>query len=485
MSTVPNILIVSIESMDGRALSCLGFPGAKTPELDRLAEQGVLFANTYCPSALCVPSRAATWSGRDCHRIGAWNNFHGLPNIEPHMASLLAQHGYHTGDLGRRDMRSGAHSLSGRISDWTRASGVRLPIVSPHQRNDIPGDIGYPWDWNNLCGSNPWNATHNLVQWLADATTRRQPFFLHYGIGAVHTGGGYNAAQKYRDQIKPDDVRVPPWEEILHPALQFQANRKNRTARLTDDEVRASRRNYLAAILEVNDMIAFIRANLAQYDLADNTILIVHGDHGDMQLEHGHQWGKNNAYEASTRVPLIIHGPGITRGRRVDGPVSLVDLLATVLDLAEAPAAPVTEGYSLAPYLAGKAGTHPHAILCQNNDGFLPTGMYLWRRDQWKYVAYAGLPPQLFDVVADPDELHDLAAQRPEMVAELDAELRERIDYPVVDAAVKEYDRAEFRSWWFSQPSLVRETALAKCYGNYAPFTPTHREQLLSWAGVG
>jgi arylsulfatase A-like enzyme len=118
------------------------------------------------------------------------------------------------------------------------------------------------------------------------------------------------------------------------------------------------------------------------------------------------------------------------------------------MDIAGAAHPPAFDGHSLYPFLVGEPDpARPDWVLSEFHGSTLPTGTFMLRQDAWKYVAYVGYPPQLFNLAEDPDEVEDLAAARPDVVAAMDAKLREIVDYEAVDARVKAYDRQSFRAW--------------------------------------
>lgn len=158
----PNILLIGCESMDGRVLGHLAYPGARTPNLDRLAAEGVSFSAAYCNSPICNPSRSSMWTGRHPHAIRCWNNYTGLTHDAITFASLLAEAGYRIGDLGRRDKTFGSHSLRCRLTTWGRRACLRLPENGPHDHRVLDDHYANPWDRNNFDGDTPYNAEMNL-----------------------------------------------------------------------------------------------------------------------------------------------------------------------------------------------------------------------------------------------------------------------------------------------------------------------------------
>jgi arylsulfatase A-like enzyme len=197
---------------------------------------------------------------------------------------------------------------------------------------------------------------------------------------------------------------------------------------------------------EVDAMVGEIVEALETTGLADSTWVINTSDHGEMNLEHG-QYLKNSLYESSVRVPLIINGPGAQAGRRIEQPVSLVDIFPTLMDMADAPKPDWLEGESLMPGLLGGPSRHPDWVISEYHSNFQNTGSFMLRTGRWKYIVYPGYESQLFDLEEDPDETHNLAPIMPDLVGSLDEKLREIVDYEEVDARAKAYDRRNFTEW--------------------------------------
>jgi choline-sulfatase len=208
---------------------------------------------------------------------------------------------------------------------------------------------------------------------------------------------------------------------------------------ITDDDVRRARRAYFANITYVDEKIGGILDVLARGRIAENTIVLFLSDHGDMLAERG-LWFKMNFYEGSARVPLMISAPGL-KPRRVDAPVSLVDVTPTLADLAGVSLGeimPWTDGESLLGLAGGGGRESPVAIEYAGEGSYAP--MVSLRAGQWKYNHCALDPDQLFDIAADPLELTNLAADPAHAgtLAALRAESEARWDLAAFDAEVRQ-----------------------------------------------
>ncbi len=419
-------------------MNWVGHPAAHTPNLDRLAKRGVGFANNYCNSPQCVPSRASLVSGQHTHNIAAWNNFKGLEPDDPMIFKDMEKVGYDVEMIGRNDYRSGAHSLAARIMAWTRSTWMDVPEKN-RPRAALNVDAGRrvrEHDWNQV------DAAGEFFEQRADQNT---PFMCWLGFRQPHPMGGYTTSPYYLDRIDADAVTVPPHDPLDHPVCQHASVSKHTSDRLPEEQIHSIRRHYLATVMEVDEMVGEVLQHLQQAGLEDDTIVIFFSDHGDMQMEH-RQWLKNSFYEPVARVPLILAGPGISsRGKREEL-VSLLDLRPTLAELTDQPIPSDTDGRSLLPALTGKA-LPPEPVFAQYHSNMLATGGFMLRDGDWKYVAYAGSDPQLFNLAEDPDEINNLADSEPAVRDEMDSRLREIVDYQYVDRLVKKEDRHCFRAW--------------------------------------
>lgn len=436
----PNIIFIQSDSMDGRVMGCAGHPAAHTPNMDAIAGAGALFATTYCNSPQCCPSRASMWSGRQIHSVGAWNNFKGIETDTPTFQTALDAGGYRTVILGRTDHLSGSHSLGNRLAIWTRSAGIVSSAKHPPSAVLEEGK-------STRVRMQDWGRVDEAVAWLrANSRASEAPFFMHLGFTQPHPGDGFRTSPHYLDMIPEDRVTLPEKDREIHPAMAYMRATKNCVEEFPDAEIRRMRRHYFAMIAEVDAMVGELLRAVESMGLIENTYFIYTSDHGEMGMEHG-QYLKNALYDPSARVPLVLRGPGVPSGSVVDAPVSLLDVFPTLMDMADLTPPDFLEGRSLLPLTRGGDAGRPDWVLSQYHANMQNTGSFMLRRGDWKYIAYAGFEPQLFNLREDPGEMRNLAASRPEVRKEMDARLRGILDYEAVDAHVKDYDRESFRRW--------------------------------------
>lgn len=438
-----NIIFFHAESWDGRMISPLGHPALRnaTPNIERLAADGMLFRNAYSSHPICCPSRANLWSGRYTHNCESWNNFKGL---EPRMWSLLDElpNTHNLATFGKLDYRSGGHTIMARLSAWLGTSGVVKPVYDQDPSQSIQVfDSDEP-----RCHLGDWKKVDQAIEFLEEqqGTDDERPFFLYLSLGLVHPK--FHTNQYWLNKIPEDAVDIPPFDDCDHPCLQYQRHVKAWRHGFEEETVRTARRIYLAMCAEADAMLGAVRDAMHRLGLADDTYFVFSSDHGELAMEH-QQYYKMSLYEGSVRVPMIMSGPEIPAGGATDNLVSVVDLHPTFREMGGIDVPHPADGESLLPLADGSTTTSRNQAYACFTGTTMNTSAFMLRQDRWKYIAYVGQPCQLFDLAADPDELHDLSGERPEVVAELDAELRRTVDYKQTHRNWQDYCKDAFRQW--------------------------------------
>jgi len=241
-----------------------------------------------------------------------------------------------------------------------------------------------------------------------------QPFLLLMSL--THPHDPFAIPRRYLDRYAPEDIDLPRVAASDAPP-DAHSERLRRMYQLTDglldpQQIRRARHAYYGALAYVDDQFGAVRETLEATGLADNTILMLISDHGEMLGERG-LWYKMNFFEGAARVPMIIHAPARFPPHRVEHNVSLVDLLPTLVELAAGhPPEPTAlgaplDGHSLVPHLTGQTG--PDGVYAEYLAEGALAPMLMIRRGQWKFIASAGEPAQLYDLHNDPLELTNLA----------------------------------------------------------------------------
>ncbi|EMD93645.1 hypothetical protein COCC4DRAFT_58730 [Bipolaris maydis ATCC 48331] len=443
----PNILYIMADQMAAPMLK-FNDPESviKTPHLDELARTGVNFASAYCNSPLCAPSRFTMCSGQLPSKIGGYDNASILGPEVPTYAHYLRREGYETALAGKMHF-IGPDQLHGFEHRLT---------------SDIyPGDLGWSVNWDKPEERQEWyhnmssvmqagpcvrsnqldydeDVMHKAQQYLydyvrSDPETRR-PFALT--ISLTHPHDPYTMIQEYWDRYEGVDIPLPK-VEIAQADQDTHSQRLLKTIDLWDnpvpDEAKIrARRAYFAACSFVDDQVGKLVKLLKNCKLDKDTIIVFSGDHGDMLGERS-LWYKMSWYENSSRVPMIINGPNIAP-KQVKESVSTMDLLPTFVDLAGAKVderLPL-DGTSLYEYLVSDKPGKDEVFGEYMGEGTI-TPTYMIRRHEWKFTFSLADGPQLYNLVEDPRELHDLAMSTEphnrKVLAKFEAEAREKWDF--------------------------------------------------------
>lgn len=427
MSQRPNILILMADQMTAGALSAYGNRVSKTPHLDRLAAEGVVFDAAYCNSPLCAPSRAILMSGRLPSSTGAYDNAVEFPSQSPTFAHYLRAAGYRTILAGKMHF-CGPDQLHGFEERLT---------------TDIyPADFGWTPDWTRPDERLDWYHTMDSVTQAGRCVrTNQMDFDEEVGFAArqkiydmardrddrpfcmivsmTHPHDPFTMADPYWSRYAEDEIDMPRVSAAASDDDPHAARLRHVCGQdlqeITQAKVRDARHAYYAACSYFDDHVGGIMGALRESALADNTIVIVIADHGEMLGERG-LWFKMNFYEGAARIPLIMHAPGRFQPHRVAAPVSLVDILPTLAAIAgdgqEPDYATEHDGRNLLPYALG-ADNEGEVIGEYCAEGVIAP-MVMIRRGSLKYIHCPTDLDRLYDLAADPEELDNIAAHSPE-----------------------------------------------------------------------
>lgn len=445
----PNILFIMADQMAAPILPLHDAASpVQMPHLMKLAEQAVVFDSAYCNSPLCAPSRFTLVSGRLPSKIGAYDNAADFPADVPTYAHYLRRLGYRTALSGKMHF-CGPDQLHGYEERLT---------------SDIyPADYGWAVNWDepdvraswyhNMSSvlqagpcvrSNQLDFDEEVVfkarQYLYDHVrlTPEQPFCLT--VSMTHPHDPYTIPREYWDRYEGVDIPMPR-QHIDQAEQDPHAQRLLKVIDLWDkplpeDKIRDARRAYFGACSYIDDNIGKLLKTLEECGLAEDTLIVFSGDHGDMLGERG-LWYKMHWFEMAARVPLLVHAPKRFAAHRVSQSVSTLDLLPTLVELAggQVDAGLELEGHSLLPHLKGEGG-HDEVLGEYMAEGTISPLMMI-RRGPWKFVYSEQDPLLLFNLDSDPQELHNLAesSEHKGILAGFLAEARERWDIPAIHAA--------------------------------------------------
>jgi choline-sulfatase len=458
----PNILVVMADQLVPSQLPFHGNRVVQAPAMSELAARGAVFDSAYTASPLCAPARAAIMTGLLPSRTGAYDNAAEFGSSIPTFAHHLRSLGYRTALCGKMHF-CGPDQLHGfeerRTTDiypadfeWT--PDWDRPDHRPHWYHDMSSvlDAGPCVRTNQLDYDDEVGFEAERTLFAHARSEDQRPFcFL---VSFSHPHDPYAIGQEWWDLY--DDVDIPMPEHDYDPSVAHPHERRLREmcamdeAKLDGGHVRAALRAYYGSISYVDWRIGRLIDVLRETGQLDDTVVVLTSDHGDMLGERG-LWYKMSFFEGSARVPLIVSGPGVGP-RRVSTPVSTMDLLPTLVELAsvEGDEHPLSligplDGQSLAPLLRGEPDGRDTVVAEYLAEGAIAP-IVMVRRGDVKLVHSPVDPDQLYDLAADPLERRNLVDDPAYagMLDELRDEVAARWDLDELDLAVRTSQRGRF-----------------------------------------
>ena len=435
----PNVLFIMSDDLNN-SLGCYGHPLVKSPHIDRLADRGVRFERAYCQFPLCGPSRNSMLTGLYPNSTGIVRNGEIFRQTIPQHKSLSQAFrlaGYFAGRIGKlyhynvpRSIGTNGHDDPGSWELELNPAGCDRLLEESEIFSLVPGSFGGTLSWyasprDGLQHTDGMLATD--AEWVLErcARDRSRPFFLAVGFYRPHTP--YVAPQPYfdgypREQLPLVQGVAADLVDLPAPALGSQ---KPEQARLNDDLRRQAIQAYFASITFMDAQVGRVLAALDRLGLTENTIVVFTSDHGYHLGEHG-LWQKMSLFEESSRVPLIIAGPGVkATGSVVQAPVGHVDLYPTLAELCEVERPGSLQGQSLVPMLTDPSVSGRNWALTQVTRGGTnnPFMGYSLRTPRWRYTEWdeGRRGRELYDHEVDPREQTNLAlrAEHAEEVKQL------------------------------------------------------------------
>ena len=411
----PNVLLVSIDDLNDWTGCLGGHPQPKTPNIDRLAQRGTLFANSHCQSPVCNPSRASLLTGRHPHSSGVYflspdlKQAPALKDLDT-LPERFAKHGYRTLAAGKI-----FHTGDKR---FFQEYGGNFGGFGPRPKKKISQPHGHPlWDWGAYPERDEDMPDYRISSWAVEKLNSLpeksdRPFFM--GVGFYRPHVPMYAPKKWFDLFPRNQIRLPLIKNDDRDDLSDYAialtNEKHvspehswmKSAGQWEHAVQA----YLASTAFADYCLGRVLDALDASPHRDNTIVILFADHG-FHLGEKQRWAKRTIWEDGTRVPLIVAAPGFEQSQRTIKPTQLLDIFPTLLELTGLPADEAQEGHSLVPLLKNPAAEWQHVALSS-----FGKGNYAVRSEHFRYIKYLDGSEELYDHRNDPNEWNNLASDQ-------------------------------------------------------------------------
>ncbi len=401
----PNFVFILTDDQRYDALSCMGHPFLKTPNIDRIGREGAIFRNAFVTTALCAPSRGSFLTGKYAHSHGVRNNGIQFDDSQPTFPSVLKQSGYETAFIGKWHM-AGQEGPRQGFDYWFSFRGQGAYYNPTVNENGEVRRVGtYMTDL----------LTNKAVEWLRKP--RNSPFCLYLSHKAVH--GPFEPAVRHRKLFSDAKIERPAsMADTLEgkPAwvkLGMEPGHDSKGA-LTDpakfDELV---QDYCRTLVAVDEGVGSVLNALDEIGQLDDTVIVFCGDNGYFLGEHN-RVDKRAIYEESIRIPMVMRYPkAIEAGTEVGGMVLNIDLCPTFLDLAGVKAPEGVQGSSFRPLLRGKARGWREDWLYEYfwEKGYSRTPTITGvRTERYVYAEYPEIDDisELYDLKEDPTQLHNL-----------------------------------------------------------------------------
>lgn len=434
----PNVIFFAVDDLCDW-VGAMGHSQAITPNMDALAESGVMFTNAHAPGVYCAPSRTAIFTGRYASTTGCYGTeiyYYDHPEIVP-LQTAFHRSGYATfgggklfhhreGHLDQRGwdeffVRNDTLRRKGwRIETWPMAEAERdVPFPDPfpasinNKGRQVTG--GLFLEWGRIPNDREEEmADTRRVNYACEVLKRThdKPFFLAVGLYAPHFPN--YCPRKYFDMYDADQIQTPPYKdddlEDLPPKVRRQKENRKRQHhdRLVQlGAVEDAIHGYLACTSYADAMLGRVLKTLRESPHADNTIVVLWSDHGYHHGEKG-DWGKHTLWERTSNVPFIWSGAGLAENASVDATVSLIDMYPTFVDVCGLQSVEDLEGESLADVLVDPS-------TAEDRDVFLPyhdPGGYAVINQNWRYIHYSDGTEELYNLKLDPHEWRNRAGQK-------------------------------------------------------------------------
>ncbi len=408
----PNVLFIAIDDLNDWIGPLDGKPKANTPNLDRLADDGMVFTRAYCSAPESGPSRASLMTGIQPNRSGlyfnpqrAWEN--PLLARSTTLPQHFRHHGYYASGAGKIYHWTHEHPESWNDYWPTNNKTCNRP-PDPEPDSNLAGPASqWHFDWGGFNVDSAYS-DYKVTTWASKQLLKEhdQPFFLACGIYRPHLP--WYVPQKYFDMYPLDSITVPKVKEddladIPEIGRQIALNNTDHERITSNNAWKEAVQGYLACITFADAMLGRVLDALEKGPNADNTVIVLWSDHG-WHLGEKHHWRKFTLWEEAAHNVLMFAGPGVEAGTRCETPVGLIDIYPTLCDLCHIPMKDSIDGKSLLPLINDPDAEWERPAL--TTFGYKNHAL---RTEKWRYICYKDGTEELYDHENDPMEWNNLA----------------------------------------------------------------------------
>ncbi len=448
--TPKNLLFIMSDEHNASFMANAGHPLVKTPNLDRLAQRGTRFENAYCNCPICVPSRASFATGRYVHDCGHWDNADPYNGTVPSWGHRLMELGHRVVSIGKLHYRdtNDSNGFDEEIAPLHVVGGIGdlLGLI----REDMPVRTGTS-KFANDAGRGESSYTEydrsiatEASRWLRNEAPKYtdKPWVLFVSFVCPHFP--LIAPAEFYDLYPVNDLPRPQLYAAAdrpdHPYYEAMRACINYDDHFDEEKIRTATAAYLGLCSFLDSNIGTVMEALESAGLRDDTRIVYTSDHGEAMGKRGF-WGKSTMFEESVAVPLILSGPDIKQGLQIRTPVSLVDCYPTIIEAVGATPQEADKDLPGQSLFHVAAGDDPdRAVFSEYHAVGAVAANYMVRAGRFKLVFFVGMPPELYDLEADPDETQNLAddPQYAGVLMQLETRLRDICDPEEADLKARQ-----------------------------------------------
>ncbi|WP_282035752.1 sulfatase [Saccharicrinis aurantiacus] len=418
----PNVLFIAVDDLN-TWLGCLGaYSNAKTPNIDKLAERGILFSNAHCQAPLCGPSRASIMTGLRPSTTGIYGMVHddkirreGNPATQDiiFLPEYFKQQGYHTMGIGKLFHSHAPDSVfdesGGRVKGFGPLPEKRF-VWDGFGTSDRKNYGRTSTDWGAFPEKDDLMPDYQSANWTIERLSQKhdKPFFL--GVGFLRPHVPLYVPQKWFDMHPIEGIQVAPYQandldDI--PSVGLQINdlpmMPSTEWAIEHGEWKNIIQGYLACVSFVDHQIGRVLEALENSAYANNTVIVLWSDHGYRLGEKG-TFAKHGLWDPATKAPLLFAAPNLPKGKIIDVPVEMLSIYPTLLELCHLPAYEKNEGRSLVKTMLNES--QPEVSSAITTYGY---NNHSIKSDGFRYTIYEDGTEELYDYSTDPNEWNNIA----------------------------------------------------------------------------